>query len=217
MTIAYIYHDLLNLYGENGNIKMLLKVLKENKIDYNLLLLSVDDKLDFSKYDLVYIGSGTEDNLMIALEHLRKYKDKIKESINNDKAFLITGNALDMFGQKIVEPGISFVPGLGIFDYEIEMGKRVIEEVFIDSKVTKEKIIGFINHEGHMSEIENHLFENDGIKFRNFFGTYVIGPVLVRNPEFFEYFLKRLFPRAKLNVDLKLEKKAYNAFVSNFH
>jgi len=215
MTIAYLYHDLLNLYGESGNVKMILKILKENNIEANLLLLSIEDKLDFSKYDLVYIGSGTEDNLMIALEHLRKYKDDIKTSIANDKAFLITGNALDMFGTKIIDPN-SVIPGLNMFDYEVNIGERIIDEVFIDSKVTKNKIIGFTNRASHMSEIENNLFERDGIKFRNFFGTYVLGPLLVRNPEFCEYFLKRILPRVKLKIDLKLEKKAYTIFLNKY-
>jgi len=216
MTICYLYHDLLNLYGESGNVKMILKILKENNIEVNLLLLSIEDKLDFSKYDLVYIGSGTEDNLMIALEHLRKYKNDIKTSIANDKAFLVTGNALDMFGTKISDPN-SVIPGLNMFDYEINIGKRIIDEVFIDSNVIKNKIIGFTNRASHMSKIENNLFERDGIKFRNFFGTYVLGPLLVRNPEFCEYFLKRILPRVKLKIDLKLEKKAYSIFLNKYH
>ena len=65
MKIAYLYYDFLNLYGESGNIKIIENTLKYNKIKHEILYLSLDDKLNFDEYDLVYIGSGTEDNQKI--------------------------------------------------------------------------------------------------------------------------------------------------------
>ena len=55
MKIAYLYYDFLNLYGESGNIKIIDNVLKSNKIKHEILYLSLDDKLDFDSYELVYI------------------------------------------------------------------------------------------------------------------------------------------------------------------
>ncbi|MEG2311699.1 MAG: hypothetical protein RSB72_03280, partial [Bacilli bacterium] len=79
MKIAYLYYDFLNLYGEVGNIKIITNVLKENKIKYEVLYLSLNDKLEFDKYDFVYIGSGTEKNQKIALEHLLQYQADLKK------------------------------------------------------------------------------------------------------------------------------------------
>ena len=59
------------------------------------------------------------------------------------------------------------------------------------------------------------MFENEGIKYHNFYATYILGPILVRNPEFTKYFLNRLTNK-KLKYDLKLETKAYHEFVKNF-
>ena len=67
MKIAYLYYDLLNLYGESGNIKMIDKILTDNKIKHEILYLSLEDKLKFKDYDLVYIGSGTETNQLITI------------------------------------------------------------------------------------------------------------------------------------------------------
>ena len=125
MKIAYLYYDFLNLYGESGNIKIISNILKYNKIKHEILYLSLNDKLEFDKYDLVYIGSGTEDNLLIALKHLSKYKNDIKKYIEDNKFMLVTGNSVDMFGKKIED-----TKALNIFDYEVTKSKRKMEEVY---------------------------------------------------------------------------------------
>ena len=200
MKIAYLYYDFLNLYGESGNIKIISNILKYNKIKHEIIYLSLDDELDFDRYDLVYIGSGTEDNLLIALKHLSKYKNDIKKYIEDNKFMLVTGNSVDMFGKKIEE-----TKALNIFDYEVTKDKRKMEEVYND------KILGFINNNSYNSEYS----DTDIIRYNNFYGTYILGPILVRNPELVKKFLNDLTNK-KLKYDLKLETKAYNEFVKNF-
>lgn len=210
MKIAYLYYDFLNLYGESGNIKIISNVLKQNKIKHEILYLSLDDELDFNSYDLVYVASGTEDNQKIALKHLSKYKKDIKKYIDDNKFMLVTGNSVDLFGQSIDD-----YKGLGIFDYTVKQEKRKMEEVYIDGNIIKKKILGFINNNSNISEIKYPLFDNEGIKYNNFYATYILGPILVRNPEFLKYFLNELTGK-KLKYDLKIETKAYNEFIKNF-
>ncbi len=200
MKIAYLYYDFLNLYGESGNIKIISNILKYNKIKHEILYLSLDDKLEFDKYDLVYIGSGTEDNLLIALKHLSKYKNDIKKYIEDNKFMLVTGNSVDMFGKKIEDN-----KALNIFEYEVTKGKRKMEEVYNNN------ILGFINNNSYNSEYS----DTDIIKYNNFYGTYILGPILVRNPHLVKQFLNDLTNK-KLKYDLKLETKAYNEFIKNF-
>ena len=200
MKIAYLYYDFLNLYGESGNIKIISNILKYNKIKHEILYLSLDDKLEFDKYDLVYIGSGTEDNLLIALKHLSKYKNDIKKYIEDNKFMLVTGNSVDMFGKKIEDN-----KALNIFEYEVTKGRRKMEEVYNNN------ILGFINNNSYNSEYS----DTDIIKYNNFYGTYILGPILVRNPHLVKQFLNDLTNK-KLKYDLKLETKAYNEFIKNF-
>ena len=200
MKIAYLYYDFLNLYGESGNIKIISNILKYNKIKHEILYLSLDDELEFDKYDLVYIGSGTEDNLLIALKHLSKYKNDIKKYIEDNKFMLVTGNSVDMFGKKIDDN-----KALNIFEYEVTKGKRKMEEVYHN------KILGFINNNSY----NNKYCDTDIIRHNNFYGTYILGPILVRNPYLVKQFLNDLTNK-KLKYDLKLETKAYNEFVKNF-
>jgi len=213
MKIAYLYYDFLNLYGESGNIKMIENVLKYNKIKHEVLYLSLNDELEFDEYDLVYIASGTESNQKIALQHLLKYKKDIKKYIENNKFILVTGNSVDMFGKKILDE--KEYEGLNILDYEVRQEKRKMEEVYLSSSFLKNNIIGFINNNSYVSDIKYPLFEQEGIKYNNLYATYVLGPILVRNPEFLKYFLNNLTGK-KLKYDLKLETKAYNEFIKNF-
>ncbi len=200
MKIAYLYYDFLNLYGESGNIKIISNILKYNKIKHEILYLSINDELEFNKYDLVYIGSGTEDNLLIALKHLSKYKNDIKKYLEDNKFMLVTGNSVDMFGKKIEDS-----KALNIFDYEVIKGSRKMEEVYSN------KILGFINNNSYNSEYS----DRDIIRYNNFYGTYILGPILVRNPHLVKQFLNDVTNK-KLKYDLKLETKAYNEFIKNF-
>lgn len=208
MKIAYLYYDILNLYGDSGNIKIIDRILKENKIKHEILYLSLDDELNFEDYDLVYIGSGTENNIKIVMNHLKKYQKDIKNYIENNKHMLITGNSIFMFGKELEKD-----KGLNIFDYNVLKVDRIKNEVFIKSLVSKKDIIGFENTCYKIDKLENTLFENEGIYYKNFIGTHIIGPILVRNPEFLKFFMNNLTNK-KLKYDLKLEMKAYDNFVN---
>ena len=99
--IAHLYYDLMNLYGENGNVRYLKNRLEEVGIKTTLSFLTIDDEIDFNEYDLFYIGSGSEDNQLLVLKDLLKYKDNLKKAIKGNKFFLVTGNALELFGRQI--------------------------------------------------------------------------------------------------------------------
>ena len=183
MVIAHLYSDLLNLYGNDGNIKMLVRKLHQIGEKVEVVYPTVNDEMDFSKYDLVYIGSGIEEYQKIAIEDLKKYKDDIKKAIKNNKTFLITGNALDMFGKELVN-GNTTIKGLNIFDYNSKFVKRIRKDVVYETDFLKKPILGYENHNYVLENNENPLWDNQSIRVNNFIGTYVEGPILVRNPEF---------------------------------
>lgn len=215
MVIAYLYSDLLNLYGNDGNIKILVNKLNEIGIKTDVLYLTIGDKLNFSNYDLVYMGSGTEENQKLVIDDLKKYTKDIKKAVKNNKLFLITGNSIDIFGKKLIKNDEE-KKSLGIFNYYSIYVDRIRKDVIYNCEFLKKPILGFENHNYIIENNCNYLFENTGVKINNFYGTYIEGPILVRNPEFLKYFILLMVNDKKKikNLDLKLEEKAYDNFLT---
>ena len=85
INVLHLYYDLLNLYGENANTRCIKRTLELNKIKVNVDLKSIGDKIDFKKYDLIYIGSGSEEDLLLALDDIKTRKEELKKYIEDDK------------------------------------------------------------------------------------------------------------------------------------
>lgn len=218
ITIGHLYYDLMNLYGEIGNIKVLTYHLKNQGIKVNIKNLSIDDDINFDELDLIYIGSGTNNNQLLVLNDILKYKEDINKYYNDNKFFLITGNAIELFGEQIIDIDNNVHEGLKLFDYYTkENKKRIVNEVYIPSLFTKENILGFNNHFGSIYK-DNIKLDNDFIFNNNFYGTYTLG-LLPRNPSFTKYFIKQLIinKNKKFKIkdfNFKLDKKAYTDFIA---
>lgn len=218
ITIGHLYYDLMNLYGEIGNIKVLTYHLKNQGIKVNIKNLSIDDDINFDELDLIYIGSGTNNNQLLVLNDILKYKEDIHKYYNDNKFFLITGNAIELFGEQIIDIDNNVHEGLKLFDYYTkENKKRIVNEVYIPSLFTKDNILGFNNHFGSIYN-DNIKLDNKFIFNNNFYGTYTLG-LLPRNPSFTKYFIKQLIinKNKKFKIkdfNFKLDKKAYTDFIT---
>lgn len=230
ITIVHLYYDLMNLYGESGNIKALKKQLEDQGIDVSIKFLTIDDELDFNNYDVVYMGMGTLENQKIVLKHLLKYKNDIKKYILDNKFFIATGNAYELFGKYIIDK--KKIKTLGIFNYTSKIEDfRMVDECIFKTDLIKNYVIGFQNQGSVIKDNKNHLFEvikgigsypkseYEGYHEYNFYGTYLIGPLLIRNPELLKYIVKKIInskdPDFKFKrFNLKLENNAYNEFVN---
>lgn len=194
IKILHLFPKLLSLYGEYGNVAVFANELK--KAGYAVV---VDDwengELQLSGYDLIYVGSGTEDNLLEAVKRLAPYAEAIKESVQST-TWLATGNAMTLFGKSITRGDVTSF-ALNVFDYTtaIHNGKR-----YLGDALTAENMIGFINTSSVYEGIGTPLFNlilnaklgndkasaADGIHTGKFYATQLIGPVLVKNPPFME-------------------------------
>ena len=176
ITIGYLYYDLLNLYGDSGNIKALKYHLEEQGVKVDIKYISLNDKKNFDKIDFIYIGSGTEENILFALEDLKKDTKELEKYIKDNKYLLATGNSIELFGNYVIIN--KKIKTLGLFDYVSMHQERIVKDVKIKSDILDEKIIGFENHQGNILSTNEDIIRN-----KNFIGTYIIGPILVRNPK----------------------------------
>lgn len=231
ITILHLYYDLMNLYGENGNIKAIKNYLEQLGIDVIIRISSIEEKINLNNVDLIYIGTGTEENEIKALKHLNGNKKVIEEYIKSDKFVLATGNAMELFGKSIAYNEKKY-KGLSIFEYETEIkDKRIVDECICKTELIDQLILGFTNHSGIVTNIKNPLFNMlkgrgsnesiDGVYEHNFYGTHLIGPIMARNPKLLEYFTNKLITSKDKNykikkVNLELEEKAYKKYISKY-
>lgn len=235
IKIAHLYYDLMNLYGENGNIRALKRFIERQDIKCEIHFLTIGDKIDFTKYDVIYIGSGTEKSEFLVLNDIIKYKEDIKEAILKGKHFLITGNALELFGSHITDEEAKEHVALDIFPYyTVHQNFRIVGSVVYSTKLIKEKIIGFQNRCGIIYDIDKPLFKvvegsgsipnmkKEGYLYKNFYGTYLLGPLFIRNPYLTNYLIKNIMKNKNKKYKFKMynrttEIKAYNAYLDNFN
>lgn len=214
IRVAHLYYDLMNLYGEIGNLKVIEYQLKKQKINVIIDKLSLNDKIEFEKYDLIYMGSGTKKSTLLVLEDLKKYKQQVKEYIENNKFMLVTGNSINVFSKKIGD-----TEALNIFDFNISYSNaRLVGDVILDN------IIGFQNRDTLIENNNNPIFNNSeiGIHYKNFYGTYIIGPLLIKNPNFSQKFIKSLIISKKNDFkfrkfDFEIDKKASKSYVETYY
>ena len=101
ITVAYLYPDLLNLYGDRGNIIALKNRLEARDIKANVKEYALTDNIDFGEIDILYIGGGSERSEALALNRLLELKEELKEYIENGGVTLAVCSGYEMLGKHI--------------------------------------------------------------------------------------------------------------------
>lgn len=222
--ILHLFPKLLSLYGEYGNL-VLLKQALEKAGEEVIITESESAQVSFGEFDMVYVGSGTEDNLMVAADRLADVREQIQGAMAAGTLFLATGNAMALFGKTITR-GNRQVAGVEAFDYatQIRDEKRYLGDVLTtDSNVCAARAQGFINTSCVITGVQKPLLvlelgeklgndkksAADGVLEENFIATQLIGPFLVKNPQFLNYVVRKL-TGVKLPIDTQSNQfKAY--------
>lgn len=223
LNILYLYPDILELYGDFGNIQVLKYRLEKRGVKANITPYSIGDEApDFTRFDLVFSGGGADQEQGILSEDLIQYKDNIKEAVKNGVFFLLICGSYQLFGKYYKSADGNIIPGLEIFDYYTEAiqdrQKRCIGNIVINTKLNNRetKVIGFENHGGQTFNINTpfgDVLYGNGNKFgdtkegfiqKNVIATYLHGPLLSKNPELADYIIKYCLDR-KYNEDITLE------------
>lgn len=208
MRIIHLFADLCNLYGDYGNVCALKRALENKGQNIEIEYQSIDDAIDISGADFVFIGSATERNQKVALNYLQSYKDNIKTALDNGTVILATGNSFEIFGQSVTDCDGTKHEGLSFFPYETVEGKeRIVTDSLCDTSLCDGDIIGFVNKASLTTGATSPLFDvkqgsgnskddnKEGVHYGNFYGTHLIGPVLIRNPQLCEYFADMLIKK----------------------
>ncbi len=222
MKIEILFPEFCNIYGDYGNVIYLKACLP----DAEFIETSLNDEPKFitEDIDLVYMGSMTEKVQEKIIKKLMPYKEIIKQKIEDNKAFLLTGNSFEVFGNYIEEDNKNKIEGLGIIDIYSE--RRMFDRynsIFVGDFEGIE-IIGFRdqfalqygnNTDTYFAKAIrgdglNKNSKLEGVKIKNFIGTSILGPILVLNPIFTKYYLRNILGIE--NAEIAYEQDAIEAY-----
>ncbi len=238
VNIGWLYSDLMNIYGDRGNIVTLENRCRWRGIDVQVKKITIGDQFAPDEFDILFFGGGQDREQVIVAEDLKKGMDKIiKQAVENGVVMLNICGGYQLLGKYYLSPDNEKMPGIGIFDIETKGGdKRMIGNIVIRSDVLgEEKIVGFENHGGKTYLGEgikplgkvlsgygnNGEDKTEGAVYKNTFGTYLHGPILPKNPHFADLLIKKALERKYKKVDLKplddkLENLTYGFLVNKF-
>ena len=195
--IEILFEEICNLYGDQGNVNYL-----EQNFD-NIIKTSYIDEPYFVKNEvkMIYLGPMSEKNKIKVLNKLKPYKNRIKELIDNNTVFLFTGNAFEILGKTIKTNDNEVIEGLNLLDIETTENQENRYNSLYLGKFNDIEIVGYKSQSSNSIINEKPLFEtireennskNEGLRKNNFFGTNLLGPILILNPDFTKYIFKLL-------------------------
>lgn len=210
LKIYHMYPDLLNLYGDIGNVTCLTQRCKWRGIQVEVVGFSMKHEAPLIDGDLFFIGGGSDCGQNIVYTHLRKYSNQIGELIEEGTPVLAICGGYQLLGEKYIDAEGSDVPGLGIFDYYTRSEEgRLIGNIIIENSLglNPETFVGFENHGGRtyhehqpLGKVlvgygNNGKDKQEGMVYRNCIGTYLHGPLLPKNPQLADFLILKALER----------------------
>ena len=194
LKIEILFPEFCNLYGDISNMKYLKKCLP----NAHFIETAFDEEPRFveDKVNFIYLGPMTENMQEKVINKLKPYKERIEELINDNVVFLITGNAIEIFGKYIQNEDGSKIEALGIFNIYAKRDMLHRHNSMFIGKYEDIDVVGFKssftlaygnNEENYFAKVEKGIGLNkesklEGIARNNFIATYLIGPILILNP-----------------------------------
>lgn len=232
ITIGHLFPDLLNLYGDRGNIQCMVQRLKWRDIDAEVKTFSIEEEIDFSNLDIVLLGGGSDREQMLVCNRLKEIKDEFKAYVESGGVVIAICGGYQLLG-KYYETDDGKIDGLNIVDmYTVQEKGRLINNIFIQSDLFEMPIVGFENHGGRTYINDNKPLGKvvygkgnngksgyEGVVYKNVIGTYLHGPLLPKNPQLCDYLLKKAIERkygkekAKLSILPDIEEKEANKYI----
>ena len=216
LTIGHLYPELLNLYGDRGNIISLTKRAEWRGIEVEVIEYKLSDNIDFSKLDIVFVGGGSDREQLLVCKRLGEIKQQFKEYVNDNGVVTAICGGYQLLGNyyKLKDETID---GLGILDIFTEIGVgRLISNVVIKSDLFDRPIVGFENHGGRtyigdhtpLGKViygggNNGTDGAEGVVFKNVIGTYLHGPLFPKNPHLCDYVIQKALERRYGEVTLQ--------------
>jgi len=207
LKICHLYPDVLNLYGDRGNVICMESRLKWRGIDVSTASVSVGEPLRAADYDLFFIGGGQDFEQVVLLEDLKGAKtEEIRSAVRDGKTFLAICGGYQMLGSYYKTWDGQQCDYIGAVDlYTIGVRQRMIGNyMFTCDELGGLKVVGFENHSGKTylgagvkpvgrvlaGSGNNGEDHQEGARYNNVFATYSHGCLLPKNPVLCDHILR---------------------------
>lgn len=224
ITVGYLYPDLMNIYGDTGNIIALKKRAEWRGIKVKIKNISIKDTLKKGECDIYFFGGGQDQQQELVAKDLLKKGHIIKQEIERGVPLLAICGGYQLLGDYYKPHNGPRLKGVGLFPaYTVAGNKRMIGNIIIESQFGK--LVGFENHSGQtylksgataLGKVikgfgNNGEDELEGCVYKNAIGCYMHGSLLPKNPHLADWLLEKA-----LNIKLKplddiLELKAHGS------
>ena len=228
-----MYPDVLNLYGDRGNILCLCQRLAWRGVQTEVTRLPIGSSASLSQFDLIFIGGGQDFEQQVLLEDLHQGKDnEIRSAVQDGLPFLTICGGYQLLGSYYETYDGHRCDFIGAIDfYTVGSARRMIGNYSFQCGYHSggSTVIGFENHSGKtwLGESVQPLGKvlkgygnngedgSEGVRYLNVFGTYSHGPLLPKNPELCDIILQTALDRKYGKADLpplddRIEKAAHN-------
>ena len=208
IVVGHLYPDLLNLYGDRGNIQCIMKRCEWRGIDAETIEYGLEDKVNFSKLDIVLLGGGSDREQMIVCQRLQEIREDFEAYVESDGVVIAVCGGYQLLGH-YYQTDQGKMEGLHLVDiYTEQKPGRLIDNIVLKSELFDMPVVGFENHGGRTKIGNNKAFGKvlygsgndgesgyEGVIYKNVIGTYLHGPLLPKNPQVCDYLIERALDR----------------------
>ena len=211
LNVCHLYPDLLNLYGDRGNVIAFKQRCSWRGININLFEVNPGEKINFKEMDFLFLGGGSDrEQALIAADLTQRTRD-LKEAIEDGLVVLAICGGYQLLGKYYRTLDGKIIPGLELLDFYTEAGTKrftgnIVIEVMLEDNIIQ--VVGFENHAGRtflgqiyplgrvLSGYGNNGKDNkEGARYKNVFCSYLHGPLLPKNPMLADYLIATALKR----------------------
>lgn len=224
LTIHHLYADMMNIYGDRGNVISIKKRCEWRGIDTDVVNVGLGERIGPTGCDIFLFGGGQDREQRLLAEDLAGSKGVDLRSVVEDGAVVLgVCGGYQLMGHYYETPEGERLPGLGIFDSYTEPRKpheeRLIGNVlarFHTLDNTLREVVGFENHGGRtrLGDVEplgeviigygnNGEDRTEGAHRLNAYGTYLHGSLLPKNPWFTDQLILSAIRRLDSSFELE--------------